>query len=87
MILALQVIIVIAAIVLGARLGSIGIGLAGGLGVLLLGLTGTEQALLPTLGVGQGLWKIKGSSYVVQHQLHPAENRLFDTSSRAAARS
>ena len=52
-----------------------------------LGLTGTEQVLLPTLGVGQGLWKIKGSSYVVQHQLHPAENRLFDTSSRAAARS
>lgn len=51
-----------------------------------LGLTGTEQGLLPTLGVGQGLWKIKGSSYVVQHQLHPAENRLFDTSSRAAAR-
>lgn len=51
-----------------------------------LGLTGTEQGLLPTLGVGQGLWKIKGSSYVIQHQLHPAENRLFDTSSRAAAR-
>ncbi|WP_022919698.1 ATP-binding protein [Ruania albidiflava] len=51
-----------------------------------LGLTGTEQALLPTLGVGQGLWKIKGESYVVQHQLHPAENRLFDTSSRASAR-
>lgn len=51
-----------------------------------LGLTGTEQGLLPTLGVGQGLWKIKGSSYVVQHQLHPSENRLFDTSSRAAAR-
>ncbi|WP_420733682.1 ATP-binding protein [Brevibacterium luteolum] len=51
-----------------------------------LGLTGTEQALLPTLGVGQGLWKIKGSSYVVQHQLHPAENRLFDTSARAAAK-
>lgn len=51
-----------------------------------LGLTGTEQGLLPTLGVGQELWKIKGSSYVVQHQLHPSENRLFDTSSRAAAR-
>jgi len=51
-----------------------------------LGLTGTEQGLLPTLGVGQGLWKIKGSSYVIQHQLHPAENRLFDTSSRAAAK-
>jgi hypothetical protein len=51
-----------------------------------LGLTGTEQSLLPTLGVGQGLWKIKGKSYVVQHQLHPAENRLFDTSARAAAK-
>ena len=44
MILALQIIIVAAAVVLGARLGSIGIGLAGGLGVLLLGLTGTEVA-------------------------------------------
>lgn len=51
-----------------------------------LGLTGTEQSLLPTLGVGQGLWKIKGKSYVVQHQLHPAENKLFDTSARASAR-
>ncbi|WP_396290637.1 VirB4 family type IV secretion system protein [Curtobacterium sp. KT1] len=51
-----------------------------------LGLTGTEQSLLPTLGVGQGLWKIKGKSYVIQHQLHPAENRLFDTSARAAAK-
>ncbi len=38
--IALQVIIVIAAIVLGARLGSIAIGFAGGLGVLALGLIG-----------------------------------------------
>ena len=38
--LALQILIVLAAIVLGARLGSIAIGFAGGLGVLALGLTG-----------------------------------------------
>lgn len=47
-----------------------------------LGLTGTEQALLPTLGTGQGLWRIKDRSFVVQHQLHPAELELFDTTSR-----
>lgn len=35
-----HIIIVLAAIYLGARIGSIGIGMAGGLGVLLLGLTG-----------------------------------------------
>jgi len=38
--LALQILIVLGAIVLGARLGSIAIGFAGGLGVLLLGVTG-----------------------------------------------
>jgi hypothetical protein len=43
-----------------------------------LGLTGTEQQLLPTLGTGQGLWRIKHRSFVVQHQLHPAELELFD---------
>lgn len=47
-----------------------------------LGLTGTEQRLLPGLGVGQGLWRIKDRSFVVQHQLHPAELALFDTSAR-----
>ena len=47
-----------------------------------LGLTGTEQKLLPTLGVGQGLWRIKDRAFVTQHQLHPAELSLFDTSSR-----
>ncbi len=36
----IHILIVLAAIFLGARLGSIGIGFAGGLGVLLLGLTG-----------------------------------------------
>ena len=51
-----------------------------------LGLSRTEQQLLPNLGVGQGLWRIKARSFVCQHQLHPAELALFDTSSRAAAR-
>ena len=40
MLLALQILIVLGAIFLGARLGSIAIGFAGGLGVLLLSLTG-----------------------------------------------
>ena len=47
-----------------------------------LGLTGTEQKLLPGLGVGQGLWRIKDRSFVCQHQLHPAELQLFDTTGR-----
>ncbi|GAB3862666.1 ATP-binding protein [Nocardioides maradonensis] len=49
-----------------------------------LGLTSTEQALIPTLGTGQGLWRIKNRSFVVQHQMHLAELELFDTSARAA---
>ncbi|OUZ11065.1 ATP-binding protein [Aeromicrobium sp. PE09-221] len=52
-----------------------------------LGLTGTEQALLPTLGTGQALWRIKDRSFVVQHQLHPAELALFDTAGRMNASS
>ena len=47
-----------------------------------LGLTGTERSLLPGLGIGQGLWKIKDHSYLIQHQLHPAELELFDTRAR-----
>ncbi|MFM2721688.1 ATP-binding protein [Microbacterium mcarthurae (nom. nud.)] len=47
-----------------------------------LGLTGTEQKLLPALGVGQGLWRIKARSFVTQHQLHPAEMELFRTDQR-----
>jgi hypothetical protein len=47
-----------------------------------LGLTGTEQKLLPGLGVGQGLWRIKERSFVCQHQLHPAEYDLFRTDAR-----
>ncbi len=51
-----------------------------------LGLTGTEQRLLPTLGVGQGLWRIKDRSFVVQHQLHPDELAAFDTTRRMTGR-
>jgi hypothetical protein len=47
-----------------------------------LGLTRTEQQLLPTLGTGQGLWRIKHRTFVAQHQLHPAELELFDTTRR-----
>lgn len=47
-----------------------------------LGLTGTEQSLIPTLSTGQGLWRIKNRSFVVQHQMHPAELELFDTTAR-----
>ncbi|MBM7472542.1 ATP-binding protein [Subtercola frigoramans] len=47
-----------------------------------LGLTGTEQKLLPSLGTGQGLWRIKERSFVVQHQLHPAELDVFRTDAR-----
>lgn len=47
-----------------------------------LGLTSTEQKLLPGLGTGQALWRIKESSYVVQAQLHPEELSVFDTAAR-----
>ncbi|OJV75938.1 MAG: ATP-binding protein [Cellulomonas sp. 73-92] len=53
----------------------------------LLALTGTEQKLLPTLGTGQGLWRIKDRSYLVQAQLHPAELAAFDTSQRFSEKS
>ncbi len=47
-----------------------------------LGLTGTERALLPTLGVGQGLWRIKEHAYAVTNALTRAELTVFDTSRR-----
>jgi type IV secretory pathway VirB4 component len=47
-----------------------------------LGLTSTEKRLLPSLGVGQGLWRIRDHRMVIQHQLHPEEATLFDTSAR-----
>lgn len=48
----------------------------------LLGLTGTERKLLPGLGIGQGLWKVKEMSFLVQAQLHPEELTAFDTTAR-----
>lgn len=47
-----------------------------------LGLTSTERALLPGLPTGQALWRIGTRSFLVQHQLHPAEADLFDTTAR-----
>lgn len=52
-----------------------------------LGLTGTEQKLLPSLGTGQGLWRIKDRSFVIQHQMHPDELATFDTTSRMVGES
>ncbi|SFS16501.1 hypothetical protein SAMN04487846_3319 [Microbacterium sp. cf046] len=50
-----------------------------------LGLTRTEMNLLPALGTGQGLWRVKDRSFVVQHQLHPEELAIFDTTARMTA--
>jgi hypothetical protein len=47
-----------------------------------LALTGPEAALLSRLETGRGLWRIKDASYLVQHQLHPDEATLFDTTAR-----
>ena len=45
--LAIEFIIVLLAIFLGARLGSIGIGFAGGLGVLMLAILGVKPGTIP----------------------------------------
>lgn len=45
--LAVEFIIVLLAIFLGARLGSIGIGFAGGLGVLMLAILGVKPGTIP----------------------------------------
>jgi hypothetical protein len=50
-----------------------------------LGLTRTEMNLLPALGTGQGLWRVKDRSFVVQHQMHPDELAVFDTTARMTA--
>lgn len=47
-----------------------------------LGLTEAEMGLLPGLGLGQGLWRIRDHAWVIQHQLVPAEARLFDTTAK-----
>jgi len=50
-----------------------------------LGLTGTETSLLPTLGLGQGLWRIRDRAFLVAHQLTAGEVQVFDTDSRLRA--
>jgi hypothetical protein len=44
-----------------------------------LGLGDTERDLLPHLTRGTGLWKLPGRSYLVRHDLHPAELPIIDT--------
>lgn len=48
-----------------------------------LGLAGTDESLIPTLGTGQGLWRIQHHSFVVQHQMHPDEPRGHGLDSQA----
>jgi hypothetical protein len=47
-----------------------------------LGLTATERARLPMLGLGQGLWRIRDRAFLVQHQLHEVEADLYDSTRR-----
>lgn len=47
-----------------------------------LGLSETERDLLPTLGTGQGLWRIRDRAFVVQHQMTVDELEVFDTTAR-----
>jgi hypothetical protein len=52
----------------------------------MLGLSKTERQMLPQLGTGQGLWRIKDRSFVVQHQLHEQELAVYDTTARMRSR-
>lgn len=47
-----------------------------------LGLSSAEQAQLPELQVGEGLWRVGRRAFVVRHVATENELRLFDTSSR-----
>src|SRR6476661_11244905 len=47
-----------------------------------LGLSSAEQAQLPDLQVGEGLWRVGQRAFVVRHVATENELRLFDTSSR-----
>lgn len=50
-----------------------------------LGLTETERDLLAGLGVGQGLWRVRDRSFIVQHQMTHGEHEAFDTTARMQA--
>jgi type IV secretory pathway VirB4 component len=45
----------------------------------LLGLTDTEEELIPHLGRGVALWKVGERSFLVEHLLARSENALVDT--------
>jgi hypothetical protein len=45
----------------------------------LLGLTGTEAALLPHLPRGMALWKVGDRSFLVEHRIGRSERALVDT--------
>ena len=47
-----------------------------------LGLSSAEQAQLPDLQQGEGLWRVGQRAFVVRHVTTEAELRLFDTNSR-----
>ena len=47
----------------------------------LLGLTSTERAVLSDLSVGEGLWRIAGRAFRVQHQMTHTEHDQYDTTS------
>lgn len=51
-----------------------------------LGLTDTERDLLPTLSIGQGLWRVRDRAFIVQHQMTRGELEVFDTTARMRAR-
>jgi type IV secretory pathway VirB4 component len=52
-----------------------------------LGLSVTEEAHLPALQQGEGLWRVGQRSFVVQHICSPGELELFDTDQRIGIRS
>ena len=44
-----------------------------------LALTGAEASLVPTLGLGYGLWAVDGSTAVVRHVMAPDEWRICES--------
>ncbi len=51
-----------------------------------IGLSEVEIEQLPTLGRGQGLWKIGERSFLVNHRMTLGELELFDTNQRMLAK-
>jgi hypothetical protein len=47
-----------------------------------LGLSATEQAELPNLQQGEGLWRVGSRAFVVRHAVTAGELQIFDTNMR-----